>query len=100
MQAILDKSYNTIAFIFLAGGTLGSTSSSGFLTVWISTGTNFSTTGVKCSQGVGIIAGRDGYVTCPQMNGVNYVTAVRNDPYGRTDNLVLYEMSVFFQCEF
>lgn len=45
--------------------------SSGMLTVWLSSGTNY-TAGTACVRGLAVIAEKDTYVTCPQTSGVQY----------------------------
>lgn len=104
-------SYSDISYIRIWAGlavNLGLTtgtsstggSNSGFLTVWLSTSTNFTTTGIKCAQGVNIITNQDGIVTCPQSTtAYSFVTVQRIDPKGLSDNLVIHELHVIRACE-
>lgn len=81
-----------------AGLALNGTSNSGFLTVWLSRGTNYTTTGTKCASMIGIIGGTDAIVTCPEANGTNYVTIERYDAL-TADRLVIHELQVFSASE-
>lgn len=81
-----------ISYIRIWAGVKSLTSSSGFLTVWLSNGTNFTTTGTKCVTGVAIMAEGDGVITCPQVTGARYVTVQRTEPRGNADQLVVHEL--------
>lgn len=94
IQVQLDRVYSDISHIRIWAGDVTKSSSSGFLTIWLSNGTNVTTTGTRCASGVNIMAGQDGVVTCPAVSNVLYVTIERNDPI-TADNLVINELHVY-----
>lgn len=97
MQVQLVGAFSDISHIRIWGGLTG-TSSAGFLTVWLSSGTNFTATGTKCVEGVGIIPGVDAVVTCPTVAGSRFVTIERRDAL-TADLLVIHELRVFRPSE-
>ena len=84
--------------IIFAGQVFGA-STAGFLTVWVSPTTNFTATGTKCVEGIGILPGVDTAVTCPAAAGTQYVTIERRDVLTE-DILVINELQVFRSSEF
>lgn len=100
MQFELQSATDGVSAVLLYGGDTSLTSSSGFLTVYLSRGSNFSdtTNTVTCVQGVAIIAGSMGAVTCPSLTQAKYVTIYRNDPV-TSDYLVLTEVQVLTGCK-
>lgn len=75
MQFALSATMDNVTAVYLYAGNVSMTSSSGFLSVYLSQTTNYSdpATAVTCARGVAIIAGKMGAVTCPKLTGVNYV---------------------------
>lgn len=98
-QVTLTVPADDISGVIIFAGSTTLTSSSGYLSVYLSTTTNF-TAGTLCAQGVAIIAGGKGAVTCPNATGVRYVTVQRNgQAASASDQLVIHELLVLTACE-
>lgn len=97
LQFKLTQPEDEVFAINVYGGVATSTTSSGFLTLYISRGTNFTdpSTSTTCQGGtVGVVVGTGGAVTCPEgFLGTEYVTVYRNDPV-TADYLVVTEIQV------
>ena len=72
IQVQLDGVYSDISHMRIWAGDPARTSSSGFLSVWLSRTTNFTATGTRCVRGVAIMAGLDGVITCPAVSNALY----------------------------
>lgn len=87
--------FSDIATIQIWAGITGTVASSRCLTVWLSSGTNFTATGTACVRCMNITAGSSAssVVTCPQVSGVGYVTIQRVDTAAAS--LVVHELQIF-----
>lgn len=72
IQVQLDGVYSDISHMRIWAGNPAKTSSSGFLSVWLSRTTNFTATGTRCVRGVAIMTGLDGVITCPAVSNALY----------------------------
>lgn len=86
------------SYIRIYAGLASGTSNSGFLTAWLSTGANYTTTGTQCAGMIGIMAGVDAIVTCPSVTGAQYATIERRDTL-TADPLVVHELQIFRTSE-
>ena len=100
MRFALSTPTDDVVAVRLFAGATTQSSSSGFLSVFLSQTPNYNDTATRvvCARGVAIIAGTMGAVTCPRLLGVNYVTVLRNDP-AVSDSLVITELQVMTGCE-
>lgn len=75
MQFALSAPTDSVSAIYLYAGATSQTSSSGFLSVYLSRTTNYSdpATSVTCARGAAVIAGRMGAVTCSKLTSANFV---------------------------
>lgn len=86
------------SYVRIWGGSGTAASNTGFLTVWLSSGANYTATGTMCASNVAVLAGFNAIVTCPAVSGTQYVTLVRYDPLD-TGNLVVAELQIFRSSE-
>lgn len=65
-------------------------------TVWLSTSTSFSTSGVVCQRGVTLLFSDEAPTTvlCPSLAGAQYVTLQRAPLSNGTEHLVVQEIEV------
>ena len=75
MQVMLDQPYNDLSHMEIWAGEYSNLpSTSGFLTVFASTTSNFTATGTVCVRNTAITSETSGVVTCPPVAGTRYVS--------------------------
>jgi hypothetical protein len=102
IQIQMDAAYSDVGYMQIWAGRVSSESSSGYLSVFLSPTTNFSSgdaTACAAGAGVNIMAlpspGGSGVVTCPPANSTLYVTILRVDPQGYAANLMINELRIY-----
>lgn len=94
-QVQLDQSYSDISHLRIWGGLTTVTQTCSFLTVWLSSGTNY-TAGTVCARYVSALSGQEHTVTCSHVSALDtrYVTLEHNEPTSN-DVLVIHELYIF-----
>lgn len=72
LQVTLDRTYDAALSLEVWAGDGNYWSSSGYLTVYASTTSNFTATGMVCVRGTAITTGTSGVITCPALTGALY----------------------------
>lgn len=72
LQVTLDSTSDAAMSMEIWAGDGGFSSSSGYLTVYVSTTHNFTATGTVCVRGTAITIGTSGVITCPAITGALY----------------------------